>query len=84
MEQNDLHLHKEFECTRRKVKCLYCPLKIPLNERGSHQEICGSRTVTCKYCSEILKRKEMKFHLKKNHQIDILDITQSGEIEHTN
>jgi len=81
-EQQSLHLHKESECLLRLVKCIYCPMKVPLKDRGLHQEYCGSRTIQCKYCNCLLKRREMKIHLSREHQIHLEEIDEISELEH--
>ena len=82
LEQLPLHIHKEHDCDFRLVKCVYCPLKIPFRERGEHQQMCGGRTTLCSHCGNTVLRRELKRHLERTHQIQISDITQSGELEH--
>jgi len=82
LEQQELYIHKQHECPLRLVKCVYCPLKIPLQERGRHQEQCGGRTVTCSHCVGVFKRNQMKSHMERQHDIHLMDITESQEIEH--
>jgi hypothetical protein len=57
LEPESLQVHKKHDCQLRLVRCIYCPLRIPLVERGPHQQDCGNRQSYCKFCSEPLKRK---------------------------
>jgi len=68
-EQDLLPIHKEFECPRRLVTCVYCGMELPYNERFTHQNDCGSRTATCPHCTKIFKRRDMKTHIVETHQI---------------
>lgn len=68
-EQDLLKLHKEYECPRRPVKCVFCGLELPYNERFKHQNDCGGRTATCPHCNKIFKRRDMKTHLVESHDI---------------
>jgi hypothetical protein len=51
-----MQTHKEFECPRRMVGCLYCGLQVPFYQRGEHQGMCGNRTATCSLCHTLQKR----------------------------
>jgi len=66
---SEMLLHKEFECPKRFVSCLYCALQVPFEHRGEHQGICGNRTVTCSICSTIQKRNMIKKHLVEEHGV---------------
>jgi uncharacterized C2H2 Zn-finger protein len=68
-EQDVLPLHKEYECPRRGVKCVYCGLVLPYEEKGPHQFECGSRTAKCPHCDKIHKRRDMKTHIVEAHNI---------------
>eukprot|EP00475_Leptophrys_vorax_P034256 TRINITY_DN5504_c0_g1_i3.p1 TRINITY_DN5504_c0_g1~~TRINITY_DN5504_c0_g1_i3.p1 ORF type:complete len:159 (-),score=13.80 TRINITY_DN5504_c0_g1_i3:194-670(-) len=69
LEPETLQVHKKHECQLRLVRCIYCPLRIPLVERGPHQGDCGNRQSYCRICSEPLKRKEVKRHLVRQHDM---------------
>jgi len=68
-EQDLLAVHKEYECPKRLVNCVYCGMETAYNERFTHQNDCGSRTATCPHCSKIFKRRDMKTHIVEAHQI---------------
>jgi hypothetical protein len=51
-----MQVHREFECPKRMVGCLYCSLEVPFDQRGEHQGVCGNRTVTCSLCHTRHKR----------------------------
>eukprot|EP00026_Physarum_polycephalum_P005372 Phypoly_transcript_05404.p1 GENE.Phypoly_transcript_05404~~Phypoly_transcript_05404.p1 ORF type:complete len:647 (-),score=125.54 Phypoly_transcript_05404:29-1945(-) len=68
-EQDLLPLHKEFECPKRLVKCVFCGMELPYNERYNHQNDCGGRTATCPHCKKIFKRRDMKTHIVEEHQV---------------
>ncbi len=51
-----MQVHREFECPKRMVGCLYCSLEVPFDQRGEHQGVCGNRTVTCTLCHTRHKR----------------------------
>jgi len=80
--QFELQIHREHDCKNRLVKCLYCPLRIPLETRGAHQERCGSRTVHCSHCDQTIQRKDSRNHLSNQHNLTLKDMTQSAEWSH--
>jgi hypothetical protein len=65
----ELQVHKEFECPKRLVSCIYCELQVPLDQRGEHQGMCGNRTVTCSLCHARHKRNGIQKHLVEEHGI---------------
>ncbi|ELR16182.1 ubiquitin domain containing protein [Acanthamoeba castellanii str. Neff] len=62
-------VHREFECPKRMVGCLYCSLEVPFDQRGEHQGVCGNRTVTCSLCHTRHKRNGIKKHLVEEHGV---------------
>ena len=56
LEQEEMMIHKTHQCNLRLIKCLYCPLQFAARDIGSHQNLCGARTVSCKHCNSVVKR----------------------------
>jgi len=67
LEQEPMVRHKRESCPLRLVSCSYCPLKLIVAERGSHQAECGMLTSHCSICSEPITRKTIRRHLVREH-----------------
>jgi hypothetical protein len=74
LSQDEQATHRREACRLRAVPCIYCPMWMPLLERGAHQALCCNRTATCKRCEFTSKRKEMKRHVVEEHGVFPKDV----------
>lgn len=63
LENRVLQTHKEIECPKRIVRCQYCPLEMPYNEKLAHENRCGSQTEKCDKCNKYIRRSEFPVHI---------------------
>eukprot|EP01108_Squamamoeba_japonica_P002508 TRINITY_DN2206_c0_g1_i1.p2 TRINITY_DN2206_c0_g1~~TRINITY_DN2206_c0_g1_i1.p2 ORF type:complete len:277 (+),score=163.33 TRINITY_DN2206_c0_g1_i1:322-1152(+) len=66
--------HRRDACPRRRVACLYCPLRVRVRDRGEHQGQCGARSAQCARCPLVARRREMKRHVVEAHGVLPRDI----------
>lgn len=74
LQQDEQAAHRRDVCPLRCVACAYCPLLVPLSNRGVHQGQCGNRTASCKRCDHAGKRNEMKRHVVEAHGVFPKDV----------
>eukprot|EP01006_Ploeotia_vitrea_P014450 TRINITY_DN39049_c0_g1_i1.p1 TRINITY_DN39049_c0_g1~~TRINITY_DN39049_c0_g1_i1.p1 ORF type:complete len:591 (+),score=266.84 TRINITY_DN39049_c0_g1_i1:260-1774(+) len=67
LEQGPLQVHRRQECRLRLVQCIYCPLRVALEQRGEHQGECGARQATCLHCGAGMQRKQIYRHIERTH-----------------
>jgi hypothetical protein len=75
LDADVIHRHRREYCRRRAVACLYCPMRVPIDERGAHQNQCGARSATCLACGHSAQRKLLKKHNVEQHGIFPKDVT---------
>eukprot|EP01084_Bolivina_argentea_P134633 237429_1 len=67
---NQIRSHQEHECTLRKVGCSFCGMKLKYLEMEQHEKYCGSLTIECELCGEMVTRKWLQNHLASEHNIN--------------
>jgi hypothetical protein len=68
-------------CKYRIEKCIYCFEEMEWVDLETHEPTCGSQTVNCVLCNDIVIRKKMKTHIAIKHNINPLLRTNLQEIE---
>lgn len=75
LEQSAMLYHTQYDCPRRLLSCVYCPLSFEQHQRGAHQAECGLLHSICKLCGENFQRKLIRRHMATQHGLDERSIT---------
>lgn len=63
IENRFLINHKKNDCPKRIVRCEYCPLEMPYNEKFEHEKKCGAQTEKCDRCKKYIQKKDYPIHV---------------------
>mmetsp|Transcript_18566 Transcript_18566/g.25666 ORF Transcript_18566/g.25666 Transcript_18566/m.25666 type:complete len:98 (+) Transcript_18566:515-808(+) len=62
MPRTDLKYHYDEACNDVPVLCCYCDRDILRGKLSEHKTQCAEQKVYCKYCYDVLKRKNISNH----------------------
>jgi len=61
-EFEELLIHRQFQCEKRRVDCEFCGGTFDDSEVKGHAERCGNSEITCEGCNSKVKMKDLKTH----------------------